>query len=499
MAVARAARDRRHRGGDARTTRRSHEVKPIREWRASLACLASGLLFFFGTGLHPLWVLTWLAPVPVLALAIRASWGRALVVAALAMLIGGLNEVPYLARLAPLPVVAIALLLPSLAFGACVTFFRVAARRWPRPAALLALPAAWTAFEFLLSFNPGSGSVTSLGYTQVTVLPVLQLAALTGIWGISFLVMLVASGLAIAWDRPDRWVSALTMPAAVLGIVLVFGFARLRAPVTGAPLTVGLATADSAMRFFDAAGGDTARTIATSYAASVDSLAARGARFVVLPEKAIAVTRETESGVLTPLTNRARALKVGIVAGLNHVDPPPRRNVASVIGEDGDILLEYNKTHLVPGYEEDYAPGTTIGIFDSSWGKLGVAVCKDLDFPRSMRAYGHDGVRVLFVPAWDFGEDGELHARIAVVRGVENGFALARTAARGRLTVTDDRGRFIGDTASDAGARVLAVYDAPLGSGSSPYAQWGDWFAWACVAGTLTLLAAGWPRIPTVP
>jgi apolipoprotein N-acyltransferase len=328
---------------------------------------------------------------------------------------------------------------------------------------------------------------------------VLQLAALTGIWGISFLVMLVASGIALACHRPEEWVGALLIPAAVLGAVLVFGFVRLGGQAGTSPLTVGLATSDSAMRFFDAGGGDTARAIAADYALDIDSLAARGAQFVVLPEKAIAVTRETEAGVVTPLTNRARALGVGVVAGLNHVDPPPRRNVAAVIGADGHVLLEYNKRHLVPVFEDGYAPGTTTGTFDTRWGKLGVAVCKDLDFPRTMRAYGRDGVRLLLVPAWDFGEDGQFHARMAVVRGVENGFALARTAARGRLTVTDERGRVVGDTASDAGARVLAVYDAPLGTGGAPYARWGDWFAWACLAGTLTLIAAGWPRTATVP
>ncbi len=58
------------------------------------------------------------------------------------------------------------------------------------------------------------------------------------------------------------------------------------------------------MRFFDVARGDTALTIATNYASRLDALAARGARFVVLPEKAIAVTRETEAGVLIPLTNQ---------------------------------------------------------------------------------------------------------------------------------------------------------------------------------------------------
>jgi apolipoprotein N-acyltransferase len=473
-------------------------VKQSGRWSTPLACLASGVLFYFGTGLHPAWPLTWLAPVPVLVLALRVSAARAFLAAGLAMFLGGLNEAPYLARLAPVPVVALALLLPSLAFGACVLFFRKAARRWPRPMPVLALPAAWTAFEFLLSFNPGSGSATSLAYTQVAALPVLQLAALTGIWGISFLVMLVASGVALACNRPTEWVGALSVPAAVLGAVLLYGFVRLRTPMSSSSLTVGLATSDSAMRFFGTTGGDTARTIATDYALSVDALAARGAQLVVLPEKAIAVTRETEPGVLTPLRNRARALRVGIVAGVNHVDPPPPRNVAMVIGADGDVLLEYNKTHLVPGFESDYTPGTTVGTFDTRWGKLGVAVCKDLDFPRSIRAYGRDGVRVLLVPAWDFGEDGQFHARMAIVRGVENGFALARTAARGRLTVTDDRGRVIGDTASDAGAKVLAVYDAPLGSGSAPYSRWGDWFAWACLAASLTLVAAGWPRTLTV-
>lgn len=60
-------------------------------------------------------------------------------------------------------------------------------------------------------------------------------------------------------------------------------------------------------------------------------------------------------------------------------------------------------------------------------------------------------------------------------------------------------GRFVGDTASDAGAEVLAVYDAPRGSGGSPYAKWGDWFAWVCVSGTLIFLGAGWSWNVTVP
>ncbi len=163
VALARAARDRRGRSRHAGSARNGHSVKLSRRSVETLACLASGVLLFFGTGLHPLWPLTWLAPVPVLVLALRVPVARAFFFGGLAMLLGGLNEVFYLAHLAPVPVVALALLLPSLAFGLAVLVFRFAARRWPRPVTVLALPAAWTAFEFFLSFNPGSGSADQSG------------------------------------------------------------------------------------------------------------------------------------------------------------------------------------------------------------------------------------------------------------------------------------------------------------------------------------------------
>ncbi len=58
--------------------------------------------------------------------------------------------------------------------------------------------------------------------------------------------MMVASGLALAFDRPQQWVQALSAPAIALGLALVYGFVRLEAPVSAAPLRVGLVTSDSA-------------------------------------------------------------------------------------------------------------------------------------------------------------------------------------------------------------------------------------------------------------
>jgi apolipoprotein N-acyltransferase len=77
--------------------------------------------------------------------------------------------------------------------------------------------------------------------------------------------------------------------------------------------------------------------------------------------------------------------------------------------------------------EADYRVGRGPGIFSIEGIRAGVAICKDMDFPATIRACGRAGVRILFVPAWDFGRDGWLHGRMAVLGGVEEGFTLVRT------------------------------------------------------------------------
>ena len=150
----------------------------------------------------------------------------------------------------------------------------------------------------------------------------------------------------------------------------------------------------------------------------------------------------------------------------------------------------YAKQHLLPPFESRYRPGRDLTVLETRWGRLGLAVCKDMDFPPLGRRYARSGVSLLLVPAWDFDADGWLHGRMAVLRGVEGGFAVARAARRGRLTISDDRGRIVAE-ASSADAPVASVLGkVGLGSESTPYARLGDWFAWlAC--GLFVLALAG--------
>ena len=103
-------------------------------------------------------------------------------------------------------------------------------------------------------------------------------------------------------------------------------------------------------------------------------------------------------------------------------------------------------------------------------------------FSALSRKYGAKGVGLLLVPAWDFTVDGWLHGRMAILRGVENGFTIVRAAKQGILTVSDDRGRVLAeqDAATVRFATLLAT--APVRHDNTLYTRWGDWFAWLNVA-----------------
>jgi apolipoprotein N-acyltransferase len=86
------------------------------------------------------------------------------------------------------------------------------------------------------------------------------------------------------------------------------------------------------------------------------------------------------------------------------------------------------------------------------------------------------------VPAADFGKDAWLHARMAVMRGVENGFALVRAADNGLVTASDAQGRLIASKMDTRPGLTMVVADLPLGPGPTLYARIGDAFVWLCAA-----------------
>ncbi|MBD8871850.1 nitrilase-related carbon-nitrogen hydrolase [Rhodanobacter sp. DHB23] len=460
---------------------------------AGLAATASSALcWWFGSGVHPLWWLAWIAPLPVLWLAPRVRAHRAALAAFAAYALGGCNQWHYLHGVIglPLPFVLQAIAGPALVFMLVALLHRRLLLGGRTIAAALAPAALWVAVEYASSQVSPHGTFGNIAYSQMDALPVVQLAAATGLWGVSFLLLLLPAALAtLAWPsaspRPGR-AAVLAVALVPLAATLLYGGLRLQAPAD-TTLRIGLASIEQPIRpALDTADG---QALQARYVQVIDALAQQGARTVVIPETSFA-TADATVPAFAQLANRHDLL---LDAGIDaRGDPHAERNMAMAFPPDGAAPQVYSKHHLIPGFEHQYTPGDSYTVLAGS-PRIGLAICKDMDFHDTGRAYARRDTQLLLVPAWDFGIDGWLHSRMAIMRGVESGFAIARAARDGRLTLSDDRGRVLAEASSEQHDAAL-VGDLPLRTTHTLYARWGDWFAWLDLALLIVLLCAALPR-----
>ena len=457
---------------------------------AILCAAASAIAFILALGTRDVWPLAWIAPVPILWLAFgRSETSRRVAAAAFtAYFIGQLGMLwPY--RTAMGPVVFAIAVVPALAFMGVVLAARLAAGRLPTAAAMLTVPALWTGWELLSASLSPHGTFGAWAYSQVSAPVMVQSASLFGLWIVGFLIALVASAIALGARRraPSLIVAGLALGA----VNVAYGSWALGRTSTSPTIRVAGAARDHD----DAASPD---QVAAAEAAELRRLAAQGAKVVVFDEKAALLPGARRDAVLAPLIAASRETGVTAVAGFDQTSPD-RRNVAFTISPDGSVRT-YTKRHHIPGLERGYTIGAGSGLLGD--GKA-VVICKDLDFQATLRRDAADGadaggVRVVFAPSWDFGADGWLHARMAILRGVEGGYAVVRAASNGLVTVSDAQGRVRTRRASGATRYVSAIADVPLGPGATLYVRIGDVFGWLAGAAGLLLLAMSVRAVPAV-
>ncbi|HTW46371.1 MAG TPA: nitrilase-related carbon-nitrogen hydrolase [Acidobacteriaceae bacterium] len=437
------------------------------------ATAAAAAAWYFGTGLHPAWFLLWLAPLPVLLVAPRLRAWPAFGAGFLAAALGGLNEWSYLREVTPLPVTLLAILGPALCFGWFVVVHRGLVLRGRLLRAAFSLPILWTAYEFLAEFLSPHSTFGNLAYTQMNCLPILQIVSITGIWAVSFLAFLFPSTLAALQGphpRKGAWRVAATM-IVLYAAVLGYGFFRLHTTPAGPRVTVGLIASDVPQTVFPPSAG-TVRLVA-AYAEQIPTLAAQGAQAIVIPEKIGRIDPGDLPAADAILEKIAKVSHVWILAGFQHM---PNLNEARLYSPEGTLAATYEKHHMLPAFESNLLPGTKRVTIDQPSGRWGIEICKDMDFPGLSRQYARDGAGLLLVPAWDFVMDGWLHGRMAILRGVEDGFSIARAPKQGILTVSDDRGHVLAERATSAAPFATLVASLPVANQPTLYDRCGNWF-----------------------
>jgi apolipoprotein N-acyltransferase len=444
-------------------------------------------MYFLGSGLHPHWYLTWLAPFPVLLVAPQLTFWRAFLTASVAYAIGGMNMWHYYRELMPPGVALLIVLGPSLAFGLIVLVFRGFAVRGQLSRAMFSVPLLWVGFQYLQEFRSVHSTFGNVAYTQMDFLPVLQIAALTGIWGIDFLLLLFPATVAVLF-LPGTAMQKRNVALAAGGILVAalgFGVYRLHEAVESPSVTVGLIASDAGQTMFPR--GAATLELVKQYAARIPDLVAQGAQVIVIPEKIGRIAGVDLAQADAIMEAVAREQRITISISFEH---SPNLNETRLYSPDGALEGTYEKHHMLPPFESHLLAGTKRVVFERPSGKWGMEICKDMDFPLLSRQYANDGAGLMLVPAWDFVADGWLHGRMAILRGVESGFSIARAPRQGILTVTDNRGRVLAERETGSAPFATLVASVPVRNERTLYDRAGDWFAWLDLLFTAIVFAS---------
>lgn len=465
---------------------------------------------------EPISLAAWLGPVFLLRF-VRES--RLLVGAGVGLLAQTAAMFLAFRTMIPLPAAPLLGLLLLTGSLALLPYFadRSLRKRLSCSVASLLLPAGAVCMEFAKGWL-GDGVPTwgSPAYTQQGVPALLQLVSVTGTWGLIFLLHWLAPVVNNLWDEgissPGARRAALLF-AGVMTLVAAGGEARLKlAPVANTVRVAGvvpvpgldwLSSPEMALPLGEAEKIRTnpeqyrpgARKIQDHLFEATEREARSGAQVVAWSEMAAWVFSDDEPALLGRASEIAKRWNIHLLIGVATLPLKGEKlvdNRAILFDPSGATAWSYRKTHLVPGSEEklSLAGDGQPKVASTGVGRLVGAVCYDMDFPATIRRLAADA-DILFAPSHDYQAIREVHARMAVLRAIENGVAMVRPTANGAGIATDAYGRTLAWVGYQRSGGASLVAQVPQHGVRTVYSRWGDWFAWLCTMalGALLLIA----------
>ncbi len=382
--------------------------------------------------------------------------------------------------------------------------------------------AAWVALEMIRARVLGGFPWTPLGASQWQMTPLIQIAAATGVYGVSFLVVwvslaLYSSAQALLRNPTTRyiWLGEIVLPAVVTITIFNLGSARIRNALPpddsirvafvqpAVPQTMIWDRSENANRF---------RHLMTLSAAAVTNEPA----LLLWPEAALP---EVNDATFAAITNFAQQHSVPMILSTDDVRPKKNPtpddaydyfNAALAFDAKGEWSGVYHKRQLVMFGEYvplvsylpfvkwltpitgGFTPGDKIVHFDVAGVRIAPLICFEDLFPHHVRDHSNTNIDLLVNLTNDgwFGTSAAQwqHATSAAFRAVENGLPLLRSCNNGITAWIDAQGRlrevFRAADGSEYGVGI-AIWEIPFRSAEnrSPtlYQRVGDRFGWTCV------------------
>lgn len=143
----------------------------------------------------------------------------------------------------------------------------------------------------------------------------------------------------------------------------------------------------------------------------------------LIKDKLRELAEDLETGeALAVLKAKARELNMGVIVGLPALTDPNGKphNTVVMIDRDGTIAGAAHKTHMFGGEEKMFDPGDSHRAFDTSFGRMGILVCYDGEFPETARSLALDGAEIICMCGANMFPYIDYHAVYMRARAMEN-------------------------------------------------------------------------------
>jgi apolipoprotein N-acyltransferase len=486
----------------------------------------SGLLLILSFPNFNLWPLAWVGFVPLFFAIQGKPKGRAFLLAYLTGVVFWFGIVHWLIHvtLPGLIILVLYLALYFAIFGLLVSFNSPLS-----PYCLVLSPCLWVVLEYLRSRLFTGFPWALLGYSQYLNLPAIQIADLTGAWGVSWVVMLanVAIYSVIGYRlsviaRGKRVLIAIS----ILIFTLLYGYYKLtRTPNTEhrTPIKISVIQANIPQELkWDPRARD---AIMEKYFALTRAAVKDKPDLILWPEASIPAVLEEEPRYYEEARNFVRDIRIPLLTGAVRKEEALYYNSALLVSADGNLSGRYDKLHLVPFGEYiplrrflpfletvvpigDFTAGSKYTIFQipnpksqipnniqypisKFQNRFSVLICFEDLFPELSRQFARQGVDFLVNITNDgwFGKTSApyQHLSASVLRAVENRIPLVRAANTGVSGFIASSGRIISCLSDKAGSQIfthgyqtqtleLSLHKPTL------YSRAGDYFIFICLA-----------------
>jgi apolipoprotein N-acyltransferase len=392
--------------------------------------------------------------------------------------------------------------------------FATLLRKTKLPALLIA-PVMWVVLEFIRSYALTGFPWSSIGYSQYKFLPLIQIADITGVYGISFIILAVNGAFAdvLLLKKRVRQMPLFPVSYTVLGLVFLviavaasflYGMLRMDEQRKGQKVTASIVQANIEQDkkwepSYQSDVIDTYFTLSRKASLNVPHL-------IVWPETAAPFFFGSDIDNTEKLLDFHQGLASWLLFGSVMVEERTEEktlltNSAVLLNPAGKTMYRYDKIHLVPFGEYvplrnmlffidkivagigDYVPGDEYVKAETDFGRFATLICYEIIFPGLVRKFYTDGgdfIVTITNDAWFGRTSGPYqHFSMAVFRAVENRKPVIRAANTGISGFIDSNGAV--ESMTPLFERQVVTHSIKTDSTLTFYTKYGDLFAYLCI------------------